>query len=319
VGRVKGLDCIKVVSDIAFDDDLEHVSDAAFRTFIELIGVSAFDLTDGRVARGRAQKLCNTRYLAVALAELSQARLVWVEGEEIVIPNYRKYQKTREEVEEHRAKNRRAVSDYRAITRQNKNGSGGAITSTIKEGRKEISPSPSSPPPPDVDTTVSSPPTLVSTFSLIEKKEESFGQVDDFASDIHALWEYWKQVMNHPGAKFSNERKTKIRARLAQGYTRHELEDAIRGCAASPHHMGVNDTGTVYDSINLILRNAEKVDFFRALCPKQAKSPSRIFSPSEESRVSNAVVLCGEGKFAEAQNSVTEELWMEVRRRFYAT
>ena len=102
---MKGLDWIAVASNIAFDDDLEHVSDAAFRTYIELLAVSAFRLSDGRVGQRDAQKLCNTRYLSRSLAELSNAGYVILESEDIVIPNYCKWQRTRAEVESERAKN----------------------------------------------------------------------------------------------------------------------------------------------------------------------------------------------------------------------
>ena len=37
---------------------------------------------------------------------------------------------------------------------------------------------------------------------------------------------------------------------------------AVRGVVHSPHHMGVNDTGTVYDSLELIFRDAKHAELF---------------------------------------------------------
>jgi hypothetical protein len=69
-------------------------------------------------------------------------------------------------------------------------------------------------------------------------------------------------VHNHPGAKLDDRRKRTISARLRDGYTVEVLKQAIDGCKRSSFHMGENDRNTVYDSLDLILRNAEKVDGF---------------------------------------------------------
>lgn len=111
--EMKGLDWIRVATNIAFDNDLEHHSDAAFRTYIELLGISAYRLSDGRVARRDAQKLCNTRYLARALSELSASGHVLLEGDHIVLPKYSKWQETRETVERTRLVNSQRVALFR--------------------------------------------------------------------------------------------------------------------------------------------------------------------------------------------------------------
>jgi hypothetical protein len=117
---MKGLDWIAVASDIAFDDDLEYASDAAFRTYIELLGISAYRLSDGRVAQRDAQKLCNTRYLARALKELSLQERIYADGGDIVLIKYAKWQKTRAEVESSRSKTntrvRRCRGDSNTVT-----------------------------------------------------------------------------------------------------------------------------------------------------------------------------------------------------------
>jgi len=78
------------------------------------------------------------------------------------------------------------------------------------------------------------------------------------------VFDHWRQVMNHPNAKFDSKRKKLITARLGDGYSSADLIKAIDGCKKSPYHMGDNDSHTVYDGLDLILRDAQKVDSFMA-------------------------------------------------------
>lgn len=82
------------------------------------------------------------------------------------------------------------------------------------------------------------------------------------AGEIQEIFNYWVKVMNKPKAKLIGARVTKIRARLKEGYTVDEIKLAIDGCANSPHHMGQNDTSTVYDDLTLICRSGDKVEIF---------------------------------------------------------
>ena len=79
---------------------------------------------------------------------------------------------------------------------------------------------------------------------------------------IENVFNYWKTRMNHPKAVLDKKRREKIKARLTDGYTPIDLNHAIDGCAKTPFNMGDNNDGTVYDSLELILRDAEHVDRF---------------------------------------------------------
>jgi len=79
---------------------------------------------------------------------------------------------------------------------------------------------------------------------------------------IEMIFNHWKIVMKHPGASLSDERSAKIRTRLKEGFTYDQCIAAIDGCAGSSFHMGKNEDGTVYDSIDLIFRNASKFEGF---------------------------------------------------------
>jgi hypothetical protein len=88
------------------------------------------------------------------------------------------------------------------------------------------------------------------------------GSPDQTAMNVKEVWEYWKTELKHPQSRLTNDRRQKIRARLRDGFTVGELQKAIDGCRSSSHHMGENNSGKVYDSVDLIFRNAGKVDEF---------------------------------------------------------
>jgi hypothetical protein len=104
------------------------------------------------------------------------------------------------------------------------------------------------------------PESLIRKNQQIEPAKEPANKY--MSSLVLEVFDYWKAALNHPQAKLTPERKKKIEERLSQGYTVAQIKTAIDGCRASPHHMGQNDTGTVYDSIELICRSGDKLEFF---------------------------------------------------------
>lgn len=84
-------------------------------------------------------------------------------------------------------------------------------------------------------------------------------------ADIAQVFAYWRRIMGRQAAKLTKGRKEKINARLAEGYTPIQLCAAIDGCRASAFHMGDNRHRRRYDSLDLILRNGEKVEDFIGL------------------------------------------------------
>lgn len=77
------------------------------------------------------------------------------------------------------------------------------------------------------------------------------------------IFEYWKMRMGKSNnAKLNGKRLANLKARLKDGYGVEYIKKAIDGCASSPHHMGQNDQGTVYDDLELICRTSTKVENF---------------------------------------------------------
>lgn len=92
----------------------------------------------------------------------------------------------------------------------------------------------------------------------VKKKENN---VVSAACESTDVFEHWKELMKHPKAKLDPKRITLIRKALKLGYTVDELKSCITGYTHSPFHMGDNDRRTRYDNLELILRDAGKIDF----------------------------------------------------------
>lgn len=76
---------------------------------------------------------------------------------------------------------------------------------------------------------------------------------------VEAIFEHWKEVYEHPKAKLDSKRRAAI-LRALKDYSEADLCLCISGYQNSPHHMGDNDSRTVYDDIGLFLRDAKHID-----------------------------------------------------------
>jgi hypothetical protein len=84
------------------------------------------------------------------------------------------------------------------------------------------------------------------------------------------VFTHWQRVMNHPRAKLGDKIRKLINERMSKDkFSLQDLLDAVDGCKKSPHHMGKNETGAVYDSLELIFRNADKVNAFIGFFERQ--------------------------------------------------
>jgi hypothetical protein len=112
----------------------------------------------------------------------------------------------------------------------------------------------------------------------------------DRIADVFA---HWKAIMGHERARMDVKRAQAIRDRLRDGYSVDDLMLAIEGCASSAFHMGENDRRQVYDSVTLILRDADHTDKFiqmgelarkkiAAMQERQAETGPRTVPTDEE-------------------------------------
>lgn len=104
------------------------------------------------------------------------------------------------------------------------------------------------------------------------------------ASPSRTVFEFWQKETGHEHSKFDVKRKRLVEARLKEGYTVEQLCDAIRACVKDPWYRGKNDRNKVFDSLNMICRDAAKVDELLALLPKNAK-PKNELTPRQDQAV----------------------------------
>lgn len=104
------------------------------------------------------------------------------------------------------------------------------------------------------------------------------------AVTVKTIFEFWQKTMHSPKSKLDANRKGLI-ARALKIYSPADVCKAIRGCSKSPHHMGDNAQKTMYNGLNLILRNAEYIDKFIALDAGTARSATVETIEQQNSRV----------------------------------
>lgn len=75
----------------------------------------------------------------------------------------------------------------------------------------------------------------------------------------HDLFEYWQHTCHHPGAIFDSKRRAAVEGRLRDGFTTDQIRQGIDGAARAAF---VNDAGKRFDDIELICRNASKLESF---------------------------------------------------------
>ena len=73
------------------------------------------------------------------------------------------------------------------------------------------------------------------------------------------IFQFWQWTMSHPKSAFDSKRKSLIN-RWLKHYSPDDCRRAITGCSLTPHNMGDNKEGRIYDSFELIFRDAKHID-----------------------------------------------------------
>lgn len=100
--------------------------------------------------------------------------------------------------------------------------------------------------------------------------------LDVCSEEVIKIFEFWKKTMKSPKSELDDTRKRLIKKAL-KSYSPADVCKAIRGCSKSPHNMGQNESKTKYNGLDLILRNADKIDRFIALDAGNAISSVETF------------------------------------------
>jgi len=107
------------------------------------------------------------------------------------------------------------------------------------------------------------------------------------AGPAREVFDFWREAASHPKSLLSRKRSAAIRSRLKDGFSVDDLCRAVRGCLKSPHNMGKNDRGEVYDDIELICRDVEHVERFMARAGDGPASGIVTIGPDGEPRISD--------------------------------
>lgn len=82
------------------------------------------------------------------------------------------------------------------------------------------------------------------------------------ADDLTSIFDHWCVVMGKSGkAKFTEDRKRAVKARMKEGYTAAHIMQAIDGCARSDFHMARDGKNTtVYDDLAMICKSGSQLE-----------------------------------------------------------
>lgn len=96
-----------------------------------------------------------------------------------------------------------------------------------------------------------------------QKEEGRTNEKPPLPSELGAvasrLFSHWQQACGHPTARFTRDRRSKVEARLREGYAEQQIQRAIDGAAQAAF---VNDAGKRFDDLELICRSGSKVEDF---------------------------------------------------------
>lgn len=96
-----------------------------------------------------------------------------------------------------------------------------------------------------------------------EKKQPSPGKpgkLNNFNTGL--IFDFWKETLNHPRAKFDDKRRMVILKAFKMGFAEDQLKSAITGISLTPHNMGQNDNGQKYDGLHIIFKDANQIERF---------------------------------------------------------
>lgn len=79
---------------------------------------------------------------------------------------------------------------------------------------------------------------------------------------VEEVFAAFQEATGKTRAKLTDDRRGRI-VRWLRVYSAEDLCDAVRGWRWSPHHCGHNDRGTVYNDLELLLRDAKHIEQFR--------------------------------------------------------
>jgi hypothetical protein len=79
------------------------------------------------------------------------------------------------------------------------------------------------------------------------------------------VFQAWVEATQRTGRTQLDAKRSRLIDIALASYALPDCLDAVRGWRFSPHHRGENDRATIYNDIELLLRDAKHIEFFRDL------------------------------------------------------
>jgi len=127
------------------------------------------------------------------------------------------------------------------------------------------------------------------------------------------LFDYWRRQVGKPSAKFTAERRSKLRARLREGFTGADIRRAIDNVASSGFHRGENEQGLEYCDIMLICRNGSKLEGYRDMAGSGVDPAPKGGGGDVESQI-NRLSIEATAHLAEGNIDAYNQTQCEIRR-----
>ncbi len=101
------------------------------------------------------------------------------------------------------------------------------------------------------------------------------------SGDVESVFEWWKAIWRKSDATKLTPKRRKLIERAIKGYGVDAVKRALEGYSKSDWHRGQNPNGVRYDSIELHLRDAEKIERGIALAEAKPRKAPTIGEVSE--------------------------------------
>jgi len=113
--------------------------------------------------------------------------------------------------------------------------------------------------------------------------------------EVKDIFDYWVAAMdkNPNKCKLTPKRKKAITDRLKEGYEVDDIKDAISGCRQDAWSMGDNPRSKAFNSIELICRSGEKVEFFAESTVETHATADELNEPSCFDMKSDKIIQVG--------------------------
>lgn len=146
----------------------------------------------------------------------------------------------------------------------------GAVTLTRALGKPTPTPSPI--PPPRENNSE----TLVSPRPRSNDLSASRASPTGPPGQIEQVFEAWRGAVGATGRTVLDGRRRRLIERGLQTHGLEDCLDAVRGVALSSWHMGLNDRRRPFNGLDLVLRDAQHVEYFRDILRGLIEPPADL-------------------------------------------